>query len=489
MAPCYASRGARFTLVLRKRLSQFAEIAKNQPELLARHYTQAGRFEIAAGFWGKAGMRSLDRSALVEAAEQLTQALAQNAAFPTTPALRREQIKLQVAFATTLFHVKGYTRPETIAAFEQADAMMEHAESLGDEPPAGEDAPLRFSVMYGQWTGNFTAGNFVRAAELAKQFLAVAEKQARSAPLLMAHQVMGANLAVMGNFHDARLHLDRAVALYVPEEHKGLATKFGQDSVAALGYQSLALYRLGYPESALRDGDLALKSAGDLGLAGTIGYAAFMTGILEALCGRFAIAEARVDELFALSEKHGLAQLKAVSGLLRGWIFAATDRTDEAAKLIDLSKSAVWASGAKYFAPYSLACLARAHAACGRPTEAKNAISEAFDVMSETSEKWDEAEIHRAAGEIALSFPHVVQKTAEAHFQESLAVARRQAAKSCELRAATSLARLWRDQGRPGEAVELLTPIFAWFTEGFDLRDLKEAKALLDDLQGSSTIS
>ena len=139
--------------------SQFAEIAENQPELLARHCTEAGLIEKAAGLWGKAGQRSLARSALVEAAEQLTRALAQIATLSPTPALRREAIKLQVAFATVLFHVKGYTSPETIAAFERADAMIEQAEALG-ERPEGEDALLRFSVLYGQWTGNFTAGNF-----------------------------------------------------------------------------------------------------------------------------------------------------------------------------------------------------------------------------------------------------------------------------------------------------------------------------------------
>ena len=138
--------------------SQFADIAETQPELVARHCTEAGLIEKAARLWGKAGQRSLARSALVEAAEQLTRALGQikDAA---TPALRREAIKLQVAFATAPFYVKGYTAPETIAAFERADAMMEQVEALG-ELPEGDDALLRFSVLYGQWTGNYSAGSF-----------------------------------------------------------------------------------------------------------------------------------------------------------------------------------------------------------------------------------------------------------------------------------------------------------------------------------------
>ena len=136
--------------------SQFAEIAENQPELLARHCTEAGLIEKAAGLWGKAGQRSLERSALVEAAEQLTRALDQIATLPATPALRREQIKLQVALITPLIHVKGYAAPETKAAAEQARLLIEQAEALG-EPP--EDPLLLFSVLYGFWVANYVAFN------------------------------------------------------------------------------------------------------------------------------------------------------------------------------------------------------------------------------------------------------------------------------------------------------------------------------------------
>jgi class 3 adenylate cyclase len=213
--------------------NQFADIAETQPELVARHCTEAGLIEKAAGVWGKAGQRSLARSALVEAAGQLTRALDQIKMLPSTPALRRETINLQVAFATVLFHVKGYTAPETIAAFERADAMIQEAEALGERP---EDELLRFSVLYGQWTGNFTSGNLERATEIAKQFLAAAERQTRSAPLLLAHRVMGGSLAILGELQAARLHLDQAVALYVAAEHRSLATRFGQDiGVARLG--------------------------------------------------------------------------------------------------------------------------------------------------------------------------------------------------------------------------------------------------------------
>jgi class 3 adenylate cyclase/predicted ATPase len=461
--------------------SQFADIAETQPELVARHSTEAGLIEKAAVLWGKAGQRSLARSALVEAGEQLTRALDQIETLPSTPTLRREAIKLQVAFATVLFHVKGYTAPETIAAFERADAMMEQVEALGHLPD-GEDALLRFSVLYGQWTGNYSAGNFSRATDIAKHFLTVAEKQTRSAPLLMAHRVMGATLAISGKFQAARSHLDQAVALYAPKEHMSLATRFGQDiGVAALIYRSSVLYRLGYPDRAVRDGDEALRFARDLGQVGTLAYAVGVGAVTELLCSRFRIAEERVAELSALSEKYGLPVLKAFGELLHGCIFAATDQSDQAIPLIASGISAMAATHMTLYAPLGYTWLARTLAACGRLADARDALSKALDAVSKTNERWDEAEIHRTAGEIAVSFPDAGSpETGEAHFQQSLAIARRQDAKSLELRAATSLARLWRGQGRRDEARELLAPVFSWFTEGFEISDLREAKALLE---------
>ena len=171
--------------------SQFAEIAESQPELLARHCTEAGLIEKAAGLWGKAGQRSLERSALVEAADQLTRALAQIATLPATPALRREKIKLQVAHINTLFHFKGYAAPETKAAVERARLLIEQAEALG-EPP--EDPLLLFSVLYGFWVANYVAFNGDVMRELAAQFLSLAETQGATVPRMIGHRILGVAL-------------------------------------------------------------------------------------------------------------------------------------------------------------------------------------------------------------------------------------------------------------------------------------------------------
>jgi class 3 adenylate cyclase/predicted ATPase len=461
--------------------SQFPDIAETQPELVARHCAEAGLTERAARLWGKAGERSLARSALVEASEQLTRALAAIASLPATPELRREAMKLQVSYASVLFHVMGYTAPETIAAFERADAMIEEAEALGERP---EDALLRFSVLYGQWTGNYTAGNLARALEVARHSLAVAERQRLSAPLLVAHRMMGGSLGILGELRAAMSHLDAAVALYDATEHGSLATRFGQDiGVAALDYRSFVSYRLGYPESALRDADHALRSARELGQTGTLVYALMFSTVIEFLCGGLAASEARADELLALSERYGLAYWSAAARLWRGWVCSSTGRGDQAIALISSSLAELANSRTRTWALFSLVCLARAQASCGRLAEAERAIDQALKDVDATNERWDEAEALRTAGEIALMGPRPDPWKADAYFGQALAVARRQQARSWELRAATSAARLRRGQGRLQEARELLAPVYGWFTEGFATGDLIDAKALLDDLR------
>ena len=231
--------------------SQFAEIAESQPELLAHHCSEAGLIEKAAGLWGKAGLQSLARSALIEAVAQLNRALSQIAALPSTAALRRQQIEFQVALANALMHTKGYASPDTKASFDRARSYIERAEALG-EPP--EDPLLLFSVLYGFWVGNFVAFNGDALRSLAAQFLALAEKQGTVVPLMIAHRLMGTSLMGTGNIAESRAHYEKAIALYDPAEHRPMSTRFGQDvSVVLLSYRAWTQCLLGYPEAALAD--------------------------------------------------------------------------------------------------------------------------------------------------------------------------------------------------------------------------------------------
>ena len=460
--------------------SQFAEIVESQPEHLARHCTEAGLIEKAAALWGKAGRQSQARSALAEAAAQFTRALEQIATLPGTPARRREQIKLQVALANALMHVKGYAAPETKAASEQAHLLIEQAEALG-EPP--EDPLLLFQVLYAFWVANFVAFDGDVCRDLAAQFLALAETQRATVPLMIGHRLMGLSLLFTGDVAVARAHLDQAIALYDPAQHRPLATRFGVDSrVSILSFRSLALWLLGHPEAALTDADDALKNAREMGQAATLMLALGFASFPYTLFGNYAAAAARAQELVALAEEKGSLHWKALGMMNQGNVLALTARASDAIEMLSSGIAAYRATGARARLPHYWPRLARAHAELGQFEEAWRCIGEAMIAVETTKEKWCEADVHRVAGEIALMSPEPDAAKAQAYFERALSVARAQQAKSWELRAAMSLARLWRDQGKRDEAHDLLAPIFGWFTEGFDTLDLKEAKALLDEL-------
>ncbi len=460
--------------------TQFAETAESQPEILARHCTEAGLIEKAADLWGKAGQRSLARSALVEAAEQLTRALAQIEVLPATPRLRREQIKLQVALVNPLMHTKGYAAPETKTALDQARSLIERAEALG-EPL--EDPLLLFSVLYGFWVANYVAFNGDVVCELAAQFLAFAEKRRATVPLMIGHRLMGISLLFTGDFAQARMHLNQALALYDPASHRPLATRFGQDvGVAILSWRSLALWLLGYPEAAQPDTVHAIKDAREIGQAATLMYALNNTTYTHMCCRDRVQANAQSNEVVALADEKGAVLWKALGMLSRGCVFALSGNAADAVQIITSGIAAVQSTGTTVFMPVFLAHLATAHAQIGQFTDAWRCMGEAVAVMETKKERWFEAEVHRMAAEIALKSPEPDAAQAEAYLERALSVARAQQAKSWELRAAMSMARLWRDQGKRQEAHDLLAPIYGWFTEGFDTLDLKEAKALLDEL-------
>ena len=370
---------------------RFADIAETQPELLARHCTEAGLIEKAAGLWSKAGQRSLARSALVEGAEQLKRALDQTATLPATPALRREEIKLRVAFANAL--------------------------------------------------------------------------------------------ALTGDLVDGKEHYDRALAIYDPAEHRPIATRSGRDvGVTLLSFRSSCVWQLGYPAASRNDAERAVKNAREIGQATTLMYALFWAFSSHIYCGDYAAANAQVDELIALADERGAQYWKALGTAGRGGIFALTGKASDAVRAITWGITSLRSTGASLYEPYYLWHLAIAYAELGQPEDARRCIDDAIDKVERSKEKWCEAEINRVAGEVALKSPAPDTEKAEKYFDRALAVAREQQAKSWELRAAMSMARLWRDQGKPQQARELLAPVYEWFTEGFDTLDLKEAKALLDAL-------
>jgi predicted ATPase len=460
---------------------RFATTAAAEPELLAHHFTQAGLREAAIEWWGKAGQRSLARSALVEAAEQLTQALSQIETLTPTPALRREQIKLQVALIHALTHAKGHAAAETKAAVERARLLIEQAEALG-EPP--EDPLLLFSVLFSFWVAHHVAFNGDAMRHFAAQFLVLAEKQGAIAPLMIAHRIMGISLTSTGDIVDGKAHLDRAIALYDPAAHRPLATLFAVDArVSILSFRSRALWMLGYPEAAIADTDQGVTDARQIGHAATLTNALGAAGLTQILCGDYAAAIAQSDELVALADKKLTVFRKALGMMNQGCVSILTGKASDAVQMIT-SGIALRSTDATLWMPWFLSHLAIAYAELTRLDDAWRCIGEAMTVMETTKERWCEAEVNRMAGEIALKAPEPSVAKAETYFERALAVARKQQAKSWELRAAMSMARLWRDQGERDEARELLAPVYGWFTEGFETLDLKEAKVLLGELAG-----
>jgi class 3 adenylate cyclase/tetratricopeptide (TPR) repeat protein len=370
---------------------RFADIAETQPELLARHCTEAGLIEKAAGLWGKAGQRSLARAALHEGVEQLKRALDQIATLPATPTLRGEEIKLEVAFANAL--------------------------------------------------------------------------------------------ALTGDLVGGKEHYDRALAIYDPAEHGPLTTRSGRDvGVTLLSFRSACVWQLGYPTASRNDGERAVKNARETSQATTLMYALYFANDSHIWCGNYAAANAQVDELIALADAKGTPYFKALGTAVRGWIFTETGKASDAVRAITSGLTSLRSSGATLYEPRHLQYLAMAYAELGQHEDASRCIHDAIDKIETSKEKWGEAEVHRIAGEVALKSLAPNPEKAEAYFDRALAVARQQQAKSWELRAAMSMARLWHDQGKRDEARDLLAPVYGWFTEGFGTLDLKKAKALLDEL-------
>ena len=460
--------------------SQFAEIAENQPELLARHCAEAGLIEKAAGLWGKAGQRSQARSALMEAAAQFNRALEHIAGLPATTALRREEIGLQVALINPLMHVRGYAAPETKAAEERALALIERAAALG-EPV--EDPLLMLSVKYGIWNANAIEFNADAVLELGAEFLRFAEQQGTTVALMIGHRVMGMSLLYTGeDIARSREHLDRAIAFYHPTERAPLETRFSVDvGVSSFANRSWVQWLLGYPDHAVRDAEIARRRASEIGHAATFMYALAFASWAHLYC-RSAATNVLVDELITLADEKGSLYWKAVGMVLRGCGKALTSKSWDGVETIVAGITAFRSTGATMLTPMFSAHLATAYLEFGKFDDAWRCVEEAMTAVAVTKERWLEAEVLRIAGEIVLTSAQQDAAKAQAYFERALTVARAQKAKSLELRAAMSMARLWRDQGMSNEARDLLAPVYGWFTEGFDTLDLKEAKALLDDL-------
>jgi predicted ATPase len=447
----------------------------SQPELFAQHYTEAGLVEKSVTFWGKAGRRSAARSAMAEAAVQLQMGLGQLALLPETPERQRQELEFRSFLGAVLRAVKGLASPETGRAFARARELWEQ---LG--------SPSEFlQVPYGQSLYHQNRGEFDLAQRLDEGLLRLSRQRNDSAGLVMGHLSSARMLMYAGRFALSRSHLEAALAFYDPISHHSLAHQTGSHpQVVSEGYLGIVLFCLGYPDQALARSNAAIAEARRLAhppsLAGTLA-----TGVrLLSLVGDDAALDELAKQLVAVATEQGFPFWRAFGTVYRGWIEVKNGDVTEGMSLLRAGSIAYRITGAELYVPH-IAVLAAGCEIAGQIDEAVAHLNEALQMAERTGERWFSAELNRHKGQLVLRQGH--PEAAEELYRKALSIAVEQEAKLWELRAAVSLARLCRDQGRHAEARDLLAPVYGWFTEGFDTPDLKEAKALLDELDPAST--
>jgi class 3 adenylate cyclase/predicted ATPase len=462
----------RIALVLE---AQFPETIEGQPELLAHHCTEAGLIAQAVGYWQRAGHQASDRSAYLEAVSHFTTGIELLKTLPETSAHTQHALTLHIALGAALQIAKGNAAPEVEHAYTQARALCQQA---------GE-TPQLVPVLFGLWRYYFTRAQLHTARELGDTLLRLAHRAHDAALAGLAHYALGAASFYLGALPAARQLLEAGLALYTPDQRRALVFHMGQDLGVSCGaFAAWALWGLGYPDQALArlQETLALAHAlsHPLSLAFAQVFAAF---IYQGRRDVLAVCE-QTEAAAALSATQGFPQWAAVGMCGRGWALAMQSQGAEGIAQIRQGITAYRATGAAILVPWFCLLLAEVSDCFGHTEEGLQGLAEAHTLVEQHEERWWEAEVCRLRGILLLRQTGTSQAEAEAWLQRALDVARRQEAKSWELRAAMSLSRLWQQQGKRAEAHGLLAPIYGWFTEGFDTADLQEAKALLEELGG-----
>jgi predicted ATPase len=477
-ATAYQSLLKRTRLQYHQRIAQvlearFPETTETQPELLAHHFTEAGLHKHAIGYWQRAGQRAIQRSGHVEAISHLTKGLEVLKTLPDTPERSQQELTLQITLGAPLTATKGYAAPEVERVYARA---RELCQQLGETPQL-------FRVLWGLLSFYAVRADLRTANELGMQMLRLAQRVEHSAFLVEAHRAVGATLFWLGQLTEARAHLEQMIPLYNPQQHRSHAFLYGQDpAVSGRCYAALALWNLGYPDQALQRSREAVALAGELAHPFTLAYALSFAAVVHQLRGEVQEARERAEAAIALSREQGFPQWVGMGMILSGWALAAQGRRAEGLAQMRQGLTPYRATGARVARTYWLALLAEAHENLGQAEEGLSLLAEAFEAVQQCEERNYEPELYRLKGELVLALSREDHTEAEGCFRQALDVACRQQAKSLELRAAVGLSRLWQQQGKRDEARELLTPIYGWFTEGFDTADLQEAKALLEEL-------
>jgi class 3 adenylate cyclase/predicted ATPase len=454
-----------------------AWIAKDrepEPELLAHHLSEAGLAERAVVYWHKAGQRAVEQCANVEAIAHFKKGLGLLQSLPDSPPRIRRAIELLAAMGVAIMTTKGFAAPEAGQAYAKARALCERI---------GEDRQL-FSALQGLWYFHTVRGELPVGRDLGEQYLARAQQSGDPALLLVAHHLMGGVLCWLGELGRAEQHYEQGVLLSDMRQDRCRTPLFGADlGVLCRTGGCHTLWLLGHPDQALgrsREGLARARSrAYPFILALALDYAATLHQFRQEVAATRRLA----TTAGTLCREQGFAYYLAWATALEGWALAKQGQCEEGVALLRAGLAAMEATGAGLRRPYYLALLADALGGAGQPAEALAVVSEALAAVEQSGERWWEAELCRLKSHLLLAISASGFAEAEAYLRRAIQVAQAQAAKSLELRAATSLAKLWAEQGKRSQARDLLAPVYGWFTEGLETADLKAAKSLLDELR------
>ncbi len=455
-------------------VEQFPVVTETLPETVAHHFTEAELATEAIGHWFKAGQRATERSADQEAVRHLGRGLALLRTLPESEDRDRHELDFQITLGTPLVAVSGYSSPEVGAASERAILLSEKLDNVGH----------LFASLYAQFSYCNTTGSTYKALEFAERCQTLGIRQGDRVMQLMAHRGTGIVLYQLGKLGLARKELEQSLALYDPERDRSLAARYITDPFAsALALLASVAWISGFPDRAAKMQIRALSCATELNHVNTIGFVHFLAGAaLEQLFGNAAAVLTHTQTLNALATEHGVLAWRSSGIIFEGWALSWTSGPESGISLMQKGIADVDAKNLTFLVPLFTSLLAQVR---GRAGDFQSALALCIDARerSQRSEQYIwEAELHRNEGEVRRAAGHSLTDVEEC-FGRALDVSRAQGARMFELRAATSLARLWRDQGRHVEARDLLAPVYGWFTEGFDTADLKDAKALLAQLR------
>jgi predicted ATPase len=457
--------------------AQFPATVAQQPELLAQHYTEAGFIAQAVGYWHQAGQRAIERSAHVEAISHLRQGLELLQTLPETSERTQREVDILIVLGASLRATKGAGALEVGETYTRARQLCH---SL-------HDPHQLFPVLRGLHGHYNVCAEYQTAQALGEQLLALAQQaQGTTTMLLAAHRAVGTTLFWRGVLASAQTHFTQVIALYDPKQHRASVFQNVDDpGVFCLSRGAWVLWLLGYPNQALARSHEAMTLAQQLAHPFNLSVALSWVAVVHQFRREVRATQERAEAAIRLTTEQGFPVWMAVGSVMRGWALAQQGKGQAGIEQMHQGMMAWRATGAEQARSYWLALLAEAHNVIGQPEAGLTVLAEALVHVEHTGERYYEAEIHRLIGVLLLQQSSDNQAEAEICFHQAIAIAQSQQAKSWELRATTSLARLWQQQGKRQQAHDLLAPVYGWFTEGFDTADLLEAKALLDVLSES----